>query len=72
MSKADDMFEKLGYRIEYEDEITFTFSNREYARYITFIKETKTLMLSSNITMQELQAINKKCEELGWYNKKQD
>lgn len=33
-------------------------------RFITFIKETKTLMLSANITMQELQAIYKKCQEL--------
>lgn len=64
--KADEMFEKLGYQFEFEDEISFTLANRTKARYITFIKETKTLMLTTNTTMQELQAINEKVKELGW------
>lgn len=63
---ADKMFEELGCVLEYEDEISFTLANRKKARYITFIKNTRTLMLTSNTTMQELQTINKKCEELGW------
>jgi len=66
MSKADEKFKKLGYKIEIEDEISFTLGNRERADYITFMKETKTLMLSANITIQELQAINEKVKELGW------
>lgn len=66
MSKADEMFKKLKYEFEYEDEISLTLANREQERYITFIKDIKTLMLTSNITMQELQAINLKCKELGW------
>ena len=66
MSKADKLFEKLGFKLEFEDEISFTLANRSKARYITFLKETKTLMLCSNTTMQELQAINEKCKEMGW------
>lgn len=62
---ADEMFEELGYELHYEDKYSFSLFNREKGRFITFIKETKTLMLSANITMQELQAIYKKCQELG-------
>lgn len=66
MSKADEMFYEMGYVLEFEDEISFTLANRKEARYITFIKDTRTLMLTSNITMQELKAINLKCKELRW------
>lgn len=65
MIKADEMFDKLGYKLEFEDEISFTLANREKAKMITFMKKDKTLMLPI-VSMQELQAINKKCEELGW------
>lgn len=66
MKTADEMFEELRYELHYEDKCSFSLFNREKGRFITFIKKTKTLMLSTNITMQELQAIYKKCEELKW------
>lgn len=69
MSEADKMFEKLEYKLEFEDEKSFTLANREEGRYITFMKNNKTLMLPCELTMQELQAINKKCKELGWIDK---
>lgn len=47
MSKADEKFKELGFKLEFEDEISFTLANRERADYITFLKDTKTLMLSS-------------------------
>lgn len=68
MSKADKMFEKLGYeKIETKDEITYHFNNRD----IIFYLNRKTVDSCSGfstvfITMQELQAINEKCKELGW------
>lgn len=66
MSEADELFDELGYKLEFEDKISFIFENREKGRYITFMKDNKTLMLPCELTMQELQAINKKCKELGW------
>lgn len=66
MSEADKLFEEIGYKTEFEDKISFTFANREKGRYITFIKDSKTLMLPCELTMQELKAINEKVKELGW------
>lgn len=73
---ADEMFEKLGYEILYE--------SKRYIRYesegvfmdneIIFDLQRKTIQKeyltgeSQEITLQELQAINKKVEELGWNN----
>lgn len=34
--------------------------------YIKFKNNEKTIDIDGNLTMQELQAINKKVEELGW------
>ena len=66
MSKADKMFLKIGYELFHEDEYSFSLFNKGEGRYITFVKDTKTLMLTTNVTIQELQAINKKVKELGW------
>ena len=77
MSKADEMFEKLGYeKIEVHDEITGTFLmydkivNKEKRR-ISFFKNrtiqcSKSYLYVAKIDMQELQAINEKVKELGW------
>ena len=71
--KADEMFEKLGY-IKVEDNK----DNIEYRKNvegdlfeIDFWKIDKTVSKNyyrniGYISMQELQAINKKVEELGW------
>ena len=67
MSKADEMFEKLGYR--------------KANKYVAYIKEDDFILFINKkqgvcihkegseypaFTMQELQAINLKCKELGW------
>ena len=65
MSEADKLFEELGYMID-ENENRTIYDNRNIN--IIFDKETKTINTDEAITfnMQELKAINKKCEELGW------
>ena len=69
---ADEMFEGLGYKklltqladVEYykddDNVIYFRMSNK------SFNKSGEYDGMCDYITMQELQAINKKCEELGW------
>lgn len=73
MSEADKMFEELGY--ELLDEF-----DRDYNdKYIAYIKAGKTIIFKKSnkkvgikdcqrnyINIQELKAINKKVEELGW------
>lgn len=65
MSEADKMLKKLGYMID-EDEQRVIFDDREIN--IIFDKKTKTVNTDYAITFNilELQAIHKKCEELGW------
>ena len=67
---ADDMFEKLGYKKKEaywkeEKQIHFIeYSTDEIS--IEFSIATKHIMITNLINIQELQAINKKVEELGW------
>ena len=71
MSKADEMFEKLGYTIidrlkngiEYfndENESIGLFDYESCGKRITHSR-------FEGISMKELQAINEKVKELGWY-----
>lgn len=72
MSEADKMFKELGY------EIDSTYETKEHLFYcknhvkFDFDLNRKDLYKYNisdyrcPIDMQELQAINKKCEELGW------
>lgn len=69
MSKADEMFEKLGYG-KYEDLRKIHYIDKDTQRII-LNKDTKKFYKEGHdyvdyISMQELQAINKKCQELGW------
>jgi len=66
MSEVDKLFEVLGY-------IKADMSHQSYVVYfnecneINFWLKDKTISATiDEITMQELKAINKKCEELGW------
>lgn len=78
MSEADKMFEEIGY--EYTEEISngVVYSKEEddedmeisFIDYIDYGKTVEVDKFSNLITMQELQAIYKKCEELGWIEKK--
>ena len=75
MSEADKMFEELGYKkftgehgyvtylLKYDkdnDNIIYFYDDK------TFHKGGEYSEFCDYITMQELKAINKKCEELGW------
>lgn len=69
MEKADEMFEKLGYiRIKANE---YWIIYRNFRKDIDFNLKHKTIeveseMESEEFDIQELQAINKKCQELGW------
>lgn len=80
MSKADEMFEKLGYGKEfygYKIEYTKTDSEEVYF-IITIMIEAKLIFAeiddgcdeidrkSFGLQIEELQAINEKVKELGW------
>lgn len=66
MSKADKMFEELGYKKNFEDKYRANYEH-SVETIINFDKDVKTLRIYNNsIDMQELQAINEKCKELGW------
>ena len=76
---ADEMFERLGYRIMFDNTCMFRYVKcfeLKPKRHIIFaidktisVCEENENELSINrdyFTMQELKAINKKCKELGW------
>lgn len=70
--KAREMFEKLGYeyskllsddgRIYYE----YKHNNNQPSNFILFDLDYKVISNDCDITLEELQAINKQIEELGW------
>ena len=68
---ADEMFEELGYKLKYQDTNNICYRN-SYESHIYFRKNDKTIDLAGRnntnkiIKLEQLQAINKKCEELGW------
>ena len=74
MSEEDKMFEELGYVkiIENNIKILYEKEGRFWDKEISFDLMDKQIRVemsagdSEPITMQELQAINKKCKELGW------
>lgn len=67
-SPADKMFEELGYiKEEHKNCIEYFRGKNEDEKAITLWRINEPSIASySGITMQELKAINKKCEELGW------
>lgn len=70
--QADEMFEKLGYiYVTCEDGFFYYHSLSDTCIHFNTIKKNVSYydydsMLSHALNMQELQAINKKVEELGW------
>ena len=68
MSKADKMFEKLGYEKEERNRADVYIKHCKYiTKQFGLNNETKSIMIDVHyITMQELQAINEKVKELGW------
>ena len=70
MSEADRLFDDLGYN-KYEFDTYIDYLSREASKGITFRKDMQVIdshcgIGSEYITMQELKAIYKKCEELKW------
>ena len=72
---ADELFAELGYKLVRNDERFIKYRKPYDNDYIVMDKETKDFIKSFDfaywkaINMQELQAINKKCKELGWLDK---
>lgn len=70
--EADKMFEKIGYRNKTEiienNNLTTIKYNKQNKYEIIFKTNTKETIIEGfkGIEIEELQAINKKCEELGW------
>ena len=77
--KADEMFEKLGYKIMFDNTCLFRYVKcfeLKPKRHIIFAIDKTISVCEENenelainrdyFTMQELKAINKKVEELGW------
>lgn len=66
MSKADEMFDELGYK-KYEYNKRIEYLSREKSQAIIFHQDRKEIeQLDSIINILELQAINEKVKELGW------
>lgn len=78
---ADEMFAELGFeKQELNDKLTGTIlmynkkTELKLTRRISFFKNRKiacseNYLYAAKISMKELQAIYKKCEELGWIDK---
>jgi hypothetical protein len=70
---ADEMFEKLGYDIKKDDGKVISFEKPSSSRIwdtpaIIFDKISKLIIFYDIdcLSMRTLQALNKKCEEMGW------
>ena len=72
---ADELFEELGYRKSitkfeairyYKDDDNVIYFNMDNLEPKSFYKSGIYDGIHDSITMQELQAINKKVQELGW------
>lgn len=70
---ADEMFEELGYKLDwryknliliYHKDNTCIQFDMEHKTFCKF--EESDSYVICDFSMQELKAINKKCEELGW------
>lgn len=66
---ADEIFETLGYKKrEFGNSISYS-KNCEYIEFRLDYKNVNcydTIWKDKPISMPELKAINKKCEEMGW------
>lgn len=76
MTNADKMFEELGYKKAEDNEDFITYQNKDIAKLIEIYCNRKTIsvyevidnetLLTGEITIPELKAINQKCKELRW------
>ena len=61
-----EMFEELGYKQTNNNIYSTCYKNEKEDYYIYFYNYSKKIEVLHDITIQELQAINKQIEELGW------
>lgn len=75
MSKADEMFEELGYKKDIDVSYGLIRYNKDDKYFIRFVIEDKVVEVNSvvdneihvlSMDMKLLQAINEKIKELGW------
>lgn len=71
MSEADEMFKELGYEKHYyKEQFEILYIKKGYIGinkfYFNLIDKNIKIGIDYNLNMQELKAINKKVEELGW------
>lgn len=71
--EAKEMFEKLGYGDYFNNGLRITYSNFDKeCKMVEFDLKKKQLILADDseevfeLSLEELQAINKQVEELGW------
>lgn len=69
MSEADKMFEELGYKKQIQNKNILIYDGN--GKDVCFVLNTKEISIGigferNYFNMQELKAINKKVEELGW------
>lgn len=64
MSKADEMFDEMGYEKIHDNKRRIVY--KKYWSKIEFHIKNKWIEIDFKIDIQELQAINEKCRELGW------
>lgn len=65
------MFEELRFPKITEDEFNILYRD-DQGNYIKFEKYDKDFASNCFLSMNDLKAINKKCEELGWMNLKKE
>lgn len=65
---AEEMFEKLGYKkVSLNSSGYIEYERFEDDNFFSFDLTSKEIYIcESSITVEELEAINKQCEELGW------
>lgn len=68
---AREMFESLGYeRSKYYDRnLMIQYYDEEENQFVFWINEQEFSSSKFSFTVDELKAINKQCEELGWFEK---
>lgn len=72
--KAKEMFEELGYELFIKSDNEICYMGKEHKWYISFYLDDKVVQCCENdfyntsigVSSEELQAINKQVEELGW------
>lgn len=73
MSKADEMFEKLGYKLEHnhyscDNSDIYTYHEKNRNNFLRFKTSSRTFysLFDKTYDIDELRAIFTKCRELGW------